>query len=58
VELQRGKAGSLFVIDLLTNQTVTRTADFTVTPPPTVKPITCCPHSLLCQPTINGIIQV
>jgi hypothetical protein len=43
VELRRGKAGSLFVIDLLTNQSVARTADFTVTPPPIVKPITYCP---------------
>lgn len=30
----------VYVIDLLTNQTVTRTADFTVTPLPAAKPIT------------------
>jgi hypothetical protein len=36
----RGKAGgSLFVIDLLTNQTVTSTVDFTVTPRPAAKPL-------------------
>ena len=29
----------VYVIDLLTNQTVTRTADFAVKPPPTAKPI-------------------
>jgi GWxTD domain-containing protein len=30
----------IFALDLLTNQTVTRTADFTVKPPPTPKPTT------------------